>query len=918
MIKMQSMQTVLKQYFGFSSFRPYQKDVIEKIIEGNDSLIVMATGSGKSLCYQVPPLVVGKTGVVVSPLISLMQDQVMSLKQRGIRAEFMGSSQTDSTVQNRAESGQFDILYMTPEKACLIPASFWSKLLSVGICLFAVDEAHCISEWGHDFRVEYKKLDKLRGILVDVPFIALTATATEKVRTDIVNSLKMQNPYVTIGSFDRPNLFYGVKSFNRGQSFVHELVQEVSKFVRRDGSTIVYCTTIKDVEQVFKSLKELGIKAGIYHGQMDSKARAESHRLFTRDELDVMVATIAFGMGIDKPNIRQVIHYGCPKSLESYYQESGRCGRDGVASVCWLYYTRSDFAKSDFYVGELQTESQRRAVVESLMAAQQYCLLTTCRRKFLLGHFGEKVLADKCGICDNCISSKRERDMSREAFLLMACIQSCGSKWGLNMPVDILRGSRAKKIIDPQYDKLPLHGLGKDYSSNWWKALGYQLISSGYLMETVNDIYRTVSVSPKGYQFLSSAGPDHQAPLVLPVTSEMVDDEDNKHASGEVGEIKSFATVECEGFSEAEKQLYHLLLEERRKLARAIGTAPYAICGDQTIKKIALTRPSTKARLANIDGVNQHLVVAHGNNFLRIIRDLSQGLNLTLDGEATVQTAITRKVYPVSNQPKKLMPAKFEAWKMWHEEGLSIRKIANFPGRPAPIKEQTVHEYLMDAAQEGCEIDWIRLCDEVGLTRKVLSDIQCAILKVGSSEKLKPIKEELPEDISYGHIKTCLAMQKYGISLEVIPSNLHDAQKAAQLSNKETESLPCSTRTSPMAGPCEAETLVQNSVATMGGNEETASLPLTWGQTVKLPKVHFEDALSKKRQKLSSPDDGNSIALKATESSLFNWLKNKDGVTLAEILEHFNGSEEQSVIDLLSCLEGDFLIYRKKNMYMII
>ncbi|KAM1341346.1 hypothetical protein ACFX2F_005813 [Malus domestica] len=401
------MQSILKEYFGFSSFRPYQKEMVEKIIEGNDSLIVMATGSGKSLCYQVPPLVIRKTGVVVSPLISLMQDQVMSLKQRGIRAEFMGSSQTDSTVQSRAESGQFDILYMTPEKACSVPASFWSNLLSVGLCLFAVDEAHCISQWGYDFRVVYKKLDKLRAILVGVPFIALTATATEKVRMDIVNSLKMQNPYVAIGSFDRTNLFYVVKSFKHGQSFIQELVQEVSKFVRSDGSTIIYCTAIKDVEQVFGSLEEAGIKAGIYHGQMDNSARAESHRfspysiLFIRDELNVMVATIAFGMGIDKPNIRQVIHYGCPKSLERYYQESGRCGRDGIASVCWLYYTRSDFAKAKFYIRELHSESQRKAVVESLMAAKQYCLLTTCRRKFLLGHFGEKFPADKCGNCDN-------------------------------------------------------------------------------------------------------------------------------------------------------------------------------------------------------------------------------------------------------------------------------------------------------------------------------------------------------------------------------------------------------------------------------------------------------------------------------------------------------------------------------------
>ncbi|XWS24645.1 hypothetical protein CRYUN_Cryun27aG0000200 [Craigia yunnanensis] len=393
----EEMDFVLKKYFGYSGFRLYQKEVIEKVIEGRDSLVVMATGSGKSLCYQVPPLVVGKTAIVVSPLISLMQDQVMTLKQRGIRAEYLGSVQTDSTAQTKAETGYFHVLFLTPEKACLLPASFWSNLLKLGICLVAVDEAHCISEWGHDFRVSYKQLDKLRAILSDVPFVGLTATATENVRTDIISSLKMKDPYVAIGSFDRKNIFYGVKHHNHSQSFLDELVQEISRLVAA-GSTIIYCITIKEVEQIFKLLQEAGIKAGIYHGQMGSKAREESHRLFIRDELQVMVATIAFGMGIDKPNIRHVIHYGCPKSLESYYQESGRCGRDGMASVCWLYYMRCDFAKAEFYCGESQSENHKRAIKESLVAAQQYCLLTTCRRKFLLDHFGEKLSADNCGL----------------------------------------------------------------------------------------------------------------------------------------------------------------------------------------------------------------------------------------------------------------------------------------------------------------------------------------------------------------------------------------------------------------------------------------------------------------------------------------------------------------------------------------
>ncbi|KAJ4829824.1 hypothetical protein Tsubulata_025335 [Turnera subulata] len=910
------MNAVLKKYFGYSAFRAYQEEVIHQIVnEKKDSLVVMATGSGKSLCYQVPPLIVEKTAIVVSPLISLMQDQaasllvmlgsviffffflkianlyiiivqVMTLKQRGIRAEYLGSAQTDHSVYAKAHTGHFHLLFITPEKACSLPVSFWSKLLEVGICLFAVDEAHCISEWGHDFRVEYKKLHQLRGILLDVPFVALTATATEKVRNDIVNSLKMKDPYITIGSFDRKNLFYGVKHFNRGLPFVHELVQEISKFVQRGGSTIIYCTTVKDVEQIWNSLVEAGIKTGMYHGQMGSKAREDSHRSFVRDELHVMVATIAFGMGIDKPNIRQVIHYGCPKSLECYYQESGRCGRDGIASVCWLYYTRSDFAKADFYCGESKTETQRRAVVESLMAAERYCLSSSCRRKFLLDHFGENFSAENCGNCDNCMVAKRECDRSREAFLLMGCIHSCRGNWGLNMPIDVLRGSRAKKIVDNHFDKLPLHGLGKDYSANWWKDLASHLISHGYLIETVNDIYRTVSVSQKGKQYLSSARPDYQPPLLLPLTNEMVNEEEHQSTTVKVGDLESVVTLRCEGFSEAEAQLYHLLLEERIKLARSIGTAPYAVCGDQTIKRIALTRPSTKARLANIEGVNQHLVVTHGDRLLQTIRKLSGELNLSLDGEANGQTGDARKVLP--NHQRKLTPAKLEAWKMWQENGLSMHQIANLRSRSVPIKAQTVLDYLLEAAQEGCEIDWTRFCDEVGMTREMFLDIQGAISKVGSRDKLKPIKNELSEDISYAHIKTCLTMETRGISVEVIAAGHGNAAKTAEHPKEVSEVFCSDNPTAEQPQPQVVDATLENIVS------------------------------PQKRQKVDT-EEGNSTALEVTESSILNFLKNYDeGASFSDILGHFGGCKEEPVIDLVNSLEADFLIFKKNNLYRLL
>ncbi|GAU18592.1 hypothetical protein TSUD_124230 [Trifolium subterraneum] len=846
---MDTTLSVLKDYFGFMSFRPYQREVIEKIIEKRDCLVVMATGSGKSLCYQVPPLVVKKTGIVVSPLISLMQDQVMALKQRGIKAEYLSSAQKDYTVQSKAERGQFDILFMTPEKACTIPTSFWSNLLKEGISLFAVDEAHCISEWGHDFRVEYKQLDKLRGVLFDVPYVGLTATATEKVRFDITNSLKMNNPYVVVGSFDRPNLFYGVKQFNRGQSFIDEIVEEISKEVANGCSTIIYCTTIKDVEQIHKSLTEVGVK-----------------------------------------------HAPSP-SLPF--------------SLCLLLKMVDAF------------ENQKKAVMESLLAAQRYCLSATCRRKFLLEHFGEKIAADRCGNCDNCTVSKKERDLSREAFLLMACIHSCKGRWGLNMPIDILRGSRAKKIIDAQYDRLPLHGIGKTYQANWWKALGHQLISLGYLKEIVNDMFRTVR-------------PDYQPPLVLPLVGELEEDENRS-----TEEFKNVAASESQGFSEvvmklcyafstpflyfftfilneawesivADGKLYQMLLEERLKLARSVGTAPYALCGDQTIKRIALTRPSTKARLANIDGVNQHLVTRYGDYFIHAIQKLSNELNLSLDGEVSLQTNEVRKVSPiVTNKSTKLQGAKFEAWKMWHEEGLSIQKIANFPGRAAPIQEQTVAQYLLDAAQEGLPFDWTRFCEAIGLKQDFISAIQAAIVKVGATDKLKPIKNELPEEITYPHIKAYLTMQTCGISLEDIQPEGHQSVKDGEAVNNASDlSEP------PLETP-QTESNLEADISTKSLMEIDAvpSGPVNGCQVQKLP-LACEGEFTSKRLKVSETEEVSLIKFKATESSVVEWLKNHDeGANLNDILEHFNGSNEDSIVELLSCLECDFLIYKKGNMY---
>ncbi|CAN6468404.1 unnamed protein product [Victoria cruziana] len=909
------MESTLKKYFGFSYFRLYQKEIIQEILKGRDVLVVMATGSGKSVCYQIPPLITGKTAVVISPLISLMQDQVMSLTQRGIKAQYLGSTQKDCSVYSDAKCGQFDVLYMTPEKAVSLSNGFWLDMVRKGVSLLAVDEAHCISEWGHDFRKEYKQIQLLRGFLPHIPFVALTATATEKVQEDIKCSLKLEDPFIAVGSYDRKNLFYSVGSFSHVASFRDELIKEVSKYVGDGASTIIYCTTIKDTEEIFEALRRTGIKAGLYHGQLASKSREEFHRSFVRDELIVMVATIAFGMGIDKPDIRCVIHYGCPKSLESYYQESGRCGRDGLPSKCLLYYTRADFAKADFYCSESNNATRRQAIMDSFFAAQKYCMLTSCRRVFLLQYFGEEASFTNCGNCDNCMNAtERARDISREAYLLLNCVELCGSRWGINMPIDVLRGSRSRKIIDNHFEELQVHGLGRDHSANWWKGLGDLLIAHGYLSEKVTDVYRIVRVSKLGMDYLHEATAGHHPPLVLVLTSEMLVEEGNKSRENSVqGDQEHLSASKCEG-SLKELRLCQMLLDIRTAVARENGTAPYAICSDQTIERLAKIRPSTKARLANIDGVNQNFVMIYGDRILHNIKEKAQELNLLLDGAAPIHTVTNDKAY--ANPQRRLTHAKLDTWKMWQEDGLSFGEIANLPDRPAPIKQETVVEYILEAAREEHSINWVRFCEEIGLTKEIAEDIQGAVSKVGR-ERLKSIKNELPDSVSYSQIKTWLLLLDLGLSTSEIffPRSSDEVLISADKPEDSTKDRPSLTGDAHSSRinnyDVHKDTALQESTVHVGDVE----LPLCRKQARDTDSTEGEIPVKVRHR--SRRYQGSIHAPEATDDTLLKWLGNREEATFPDIIDHFKGSTEESVINILDRLESDFLIFKKNNLYKV-
>ncbi|KAK3522147.1 hypothetical protein QTP70_026962 [Hemibagrus guttatus] len=526
----------LKMYFGHHNFKPVQWKVIQSVLEQRrDNLVVMATGYGKSLCFQFPPVYCVNISVVISPLIALMEDQVLQLKMSNISACFLGSAQTQNVFAD-LQKGYFRVVYMTPE-FCSGNISLLEQLnKSVGICLIAVDEAHCISQWGHDFRSAYRELGKLKRILPDVPIVALTATASPSIRDDIVNSLHLVNPQITCTSFDRPNLYLDVnrKSGDIIQDLKSFLVKKKGGDYEFDGSVIAYCPSKKEAERVASALFKLGIRCGVYHAGLGLKQRRETQYQFMRDEIQCVVATVAFGMGINKPDIRKVIHYGAPKEMESYYQEIGRAGRDGLPSACHVLWTPSDMVLNRFLLNQTKSDRFRGYKMEMMAKMEKYLNSTKCRRKLILSHFEDKQLrkvtsgimgTSKC--CDNCKSGPTKsqshncseqdvQDFGVCAFQLMGAVSAMGEKFGITAPILLLRGSTAQRVPE-RFRQHILFGAGRGVSEAWWRALGRELISEKYLMEAsgYNKFSTLCKLAPKGRTWLSKAQDEKHRTLLL-------------------------------------------------------------------------------------------------------------------------------------------------------------------------------------------------------------------------------------------------------------------------------------------------------------------------------------------------------------------------------------------------------------------
>ena len=585
--------SVLQSVFGHDRFLPLQEEIITHVLSGRESLVLMPTGSGKSLCYQLPALCLEGVTVVVSPLIALMKDQVDSLKARGIAAECINSTMTPAQVrrvQGDAYHGRLDLLYVAPER--VVTSAFRDFLHSLKLSLIAIDEAHCISEWGHDFRPDYRALQVLRSNFPTVPVIALTATATERVRQDIVNQLRMPAATQFVASFNRPNLTYHVvpkrQSFNR----LIDLLAEC-----RDSSIIIYRFSRQSTEDLAAELAVHGFNALPYHAGLEDDVRKQTQEAFLSDDVPIIVATIAFGMGIDKPDVRLVVHYDLPKTIEGYYQETGRAGRDGLPSDCVLFYSYRDKINQEYFINQIEDDTERANAEAKLAQMVAYGEARTCRREFLLAYFGEDLHEENCGACDVCIDlseppAAHTYDGTEIALKVLSAVIRTGERFGVNHIVKVLRGSRARLVRQFQHDSLPVYGIARDYSRDGLQEVIEQLIDQEYLARNTSGSYPTLSATAKGKTLLQSRDTVMLAGSKAPATS----------------------TVGA-----PDHGLFEKLRVLRQEFATELAVPAFAVFPDETLRQMATQQPGDSAALLRIKGVGPGKLQQFGDRFLAVI-----------------------------------------------------------------------------------------------------------------------------------------------------------------------------------------------------------------------------------------------------------------------------------------------------------
>ena len=590
---------LLKRFFGYESFRPLQEEVMRDALAGHDTFVLMPTGGGKSLCYQLPALAKGGLTIVVSPLIALMKDQVDGLQEAGVAATFLNSTLDAAEARRRLAglyNGEYRLLYVAPERLML--PEMLERLAEWQPGFIAIDEAHCISEWGHDFRPEYRKIASLRGHFPEMPLMALTATATDRVRADIVSQLELRDPKRYVASFNRANLMYRV--IPRSQPL--RQVLDVAR--RHDGeSGIVYCGTRAGTERLANRLTDQGIRAVPYHAGLDAGRRAKNQEAFIRDEVQVVCATIAFGMGIDKPDVRFVIHYDLPKNIEGYYQETGRAGRDGLPADCVLLFNASDVVKQIGFIEEKTDEHERTVARQLLQQMVHFAETNDCRRRSLLHYFSEAFTDKNCGACDNCLEPKETFDGTEAAQKFLACLyrirEKSGFGFGLNHVVEVLTGADTEAIRKWGHDQVSTHGIGDGFGRDEWKAIGRELMRLGYARLTPGRM-SVVELTQEGSDWLRSKEPLR---LTRPVVAKPKSRE-RRPRSERAGEIQ------------CDEMLFERLREMRQELASGRGVPAYVVFGDVALREMARDCPVTMASFGLISGVGEKKKAEYGKLFI--------------------------------------------------------------------------------------------------------------------------------------------------------------------------------------------------------------------------------------------------------------------------------------------------------------
>ncbi len=712
----QTPEYLLKNTFGYDQFKPLQREVIQNVLKKRDTLAIMPTGGGKSLCYQIPSLIFPGLTVVVSPLIALMKDQVEQLRELGIPALFLNSSLSLSEYQENMEqvrNGRIKLLYVAPET--LLTPRLFNLLTGLPLDCLTIDEAHCISEWGHDFRPEYRQLVEVRQRFPQTVCLALTATATPRVRNDIQNTLRFERSNEFIASFNRENLLIEVIPKT-------EPTSQTLQFLKRfpDQSGIIYCFSRQQVNDLAAALSRKGYAVRPYHAGLEDQERKENQELFIRDDIQIIVATIAFGMGINKPNVRFIIHYDLPKSIESYYQEIGRAGRDGLPAHCLLLYSYGDVHKLKYFIDQ-KDEPERQVAYQHLTALTRYAESDVCRRVPLLAYFGETYTTDNCGMCDNCLAGEKTLvDITIPAQKFLSCVKRTGEMFGAGHVVDVLLGSENQKVLKFAHQQLSTYGIGKDLTHKQWLHIARQLVQKGLLIQ--EDRYSVLKLSPRAYEALKTRETIYG---VLQI------------------EETPLSSAKKAGEAEHDAALFEILRRKRKELTDAARVPPYVIFSDRTLVEMATYYPMSPASMLKINGVGQVKFSRYGGIFIDLVQGYCQQHELAERPKRASQVASPASQEQMELKPRYIIVA--EAYNV----GQSIAELMDF----FHVQQGTILDHLMKYSQEGYVLrngnDLLSLSHLPANQQKAVLQ---ALEELGT-ERLKPVFERLNGTVSYDELK---------------------------------------------------------------------------------------------------------------------------------------------------------------------